>query len=158
MFHLKEEHVFRQSLRLLIGLGLCAGLLGCGAGGGLTPAKGKVTYKGQPVAGATVTFVPVSGTPGVGVTNDKGEFEIRSQGRPGTSVGKHKVGVSKYDASGVNANAKPEDLMKMAGPGGKMEQPKSELPVKYAAPQLSGLEAEVTSDKSKNVFTFDLKD
>ena len=137
---------------------MCAGLLGCGAGGGLAPAKGKVTYKGQPVAGATVTFIPPSGTPAIGVTNEKGEFEVKTQGRPGTTVGKHRIGVSKYASSGDTSNMKPEDLMKMAGPGGKIEPPKSELPLKYAAPQISGLEAEVTSDKSKNVFTFDLKD
>ena len=150
--------MFRQSLRLVVWVGVCAGLLGCGGGGGLTPAKGKVSYKGQPVAGATVSFIPAEGTPAVGVTDVQGEFSVKTQGRFGTTVGKHRVGICKYASSGDTSNLKPEDMAKMMGPSGKMPEPKSELPLKYAAPQTSGFEANVTAEASKNVFTFDLTD
>jgi hypothetical protein len=39
-----------------------------------------------------------------------------------------------------------------------MPKPKSELPEKYASPEKSGFTANVTTDATKNNFTFDMTD
>jgi hypothetical protein len=149
--------VFRQRVKFVVGIAVCAGLLGCGSGASLVPAKGKVVYQGQPVAGANVTFVPKEGTPAIGVTDANGEFTVNTVGKPGLPAGLYKVGVTKFSSTGTNASMTPEDMVKMQA-GGKMPEVKNEVPAKYAAAPLSGLEANVTSDKTKNVFTFELKD
>lgn len=147
-----------QNLKLIVGVALCLGLSGCGGQGGLIPATGKVTYKGQPVAGATLTFIHANGgTPAVGVTDDKGEFSVNTQGRPGLLVGEYKVGITKMSMSGDTKSLKPDDMMKMQATK-TTPQAKSEIPAKYAAPTLSGLTVTVTKDKAANVFPFDLKD
>jgi hypothetical protein len=79
------------------------GLMGCTGGSGrsdLVQAKGKVLYKGQPVAGATVMFTPTEkGSPANGITDASGAFTMSTLGRPGVTVGKHRVTVTKVDAS-----------------------------------------------------------
>ena len=149
-----------NSLMKLVVLGLvCVGLVGCGGSGGpsLTAVKGKVTYKGQALAGASVNFMPEKGNPAVGVTDTNGEFTLTTGGRPGAEQGKHRVGISKMSSTGGVANPTPDDMAKMMAEG-KMPVTKNEIPAKYAAPPTSGLEATVTADAGKNVFTFDLKD
>jgi len=48
-------------------------LAGCGGGGpDLVPVKGKVTYKGQPLSGASVTFHPATGPLATGTTDASG--------------------------------------------------------------------------------------
>lgn len=143
----------------LVAVGLVVCLVGgCGNGAKLYPAKGKVTYKGAAVAGASVTFQHPDGQIVVGTTNAQGEFTIQTGARPGATLGEYKVGIAKIGAmEGAPANPKPEDMIKMMK-GKSMPKPKNELPEKYAAPQTSGLTAPVTSDATKNNFTFDLKD
>lgn len=144
----------------LAGLAMLA-LAGCtgggGGGGALYPVKGKVTYKGAPVAGATVTFIPSGqGQPATGQTDASGMYSLNTGTRPGAGVGQYKVTVTKYATSGT-AQLTPEDMAKMQKEG-KTPEAKSEVPGKYAAPQTSGLQANVTQDASKNVFDFELTD
>ena len=66
---------------------------GCG-GSGLVTAKGRVTYKGQPVPSTTVTFHPTE--PGKrashGITDDDGNFALtNSMEERGVFPGTHKV-------------------------------------------------------------------
>lgn len=149
--------MFRRMLQFVVCGAVCAGVIGCGSGSDLVPATGKVTYAGKPLAGATVTFVPSQGTPAIGVTNDNGEFSVNTRELPGVAPGRYMVGIMKISSSGDTSNLKPEDMMKMMN-SGQMPNSKNECPPKYAAPQTSGLEAEVTADKSKNVFEFQLSD
>lgn len=157
----------RCSMRvLLVGMPL---LLGCGGGAAAGPktakATGVVTYKGTPVAGATVTFTaPKSPRTGVGVTDNKGEFTIGTFGaNDGAVLGDHVVTVAKRQGS--TEQMKPEDYMKnmTAGPGGGSKPAipgsdiKNELPEKYASAEKSPLKAKVEAG-AKNEFKFDLTD
>jgi len=149
--------MFRRMLQFVVCGAACAVVLGCGNSSGLVPATGKVTYRGQPLAGATVTFVPTQGTPAIGVTDDNGEFSVNTRELAGVAPGRYTVGITKISSSGDTSNLKPEDMKNMMA-SGQMPTSKNECPAKYAAPQTSGLEAEVTGDKSKNVFEFQLSD
>jgi hypothetical protein len=83
---------------------------GCGGGPTIVPVKGRVTYKGRPVANATVAFSPVQrsdddltpGKPGTGYTDADGYF-VLSTYRPhdGAQVGMHNVRVSLDDSNPV---------------------------------------------------------
>lgn len=151
--------MLRQLMKVVV-LGIfCMGLVGCGGSGGpsLTAVKGKVTYKGESLAGATVTFMPEKGTPAIGVTDASGNFTLSTGGLPGAVEGTHRVGITKATSTNAPANPTPNDMMKMMK-GGKMPTAKSEIPGKYATPQMSELEATVTADASKNNFNFELKD
>ena len=62
------------------------------------PVSGTVTKKGQPVAGAAVTFVPDSadGRSAVGVTDANGAFKLTTQEQDdGAMLGSYKVTVAK---------------------------------------------------------------
>ena len=152
-------------LALLVGMPL---MLGCGgepAGPKTAKATGVVTYKGQPVVGATVTFTaPKSPRTGVGVTDGKGGFMIGTFGaQDGAILGDHVVTVAKR--LGGAEQMKPEDYMKImtGGPGGGSKPAipgsdiKNELPEKYAATKDSPLKAKVEAG-AKNEFKFDLTD
>ena len=149
--------MLRQLIKLVV-LGLvCVGLVGCGGAGGpkLTPVKGKVTLDGQPLAGATVNFMPETGPVALGVTDAGGNYTLNTVGRAGAVEGKHRVGITKSITLNAVVDPKPEDMARMLRDG-KMPTAKSVIPPKYAAPQTSGLERTVTADRSKNVFDFDL--
>lgn len=155
-------------LALLVGMPL---LLGCGggvAGPKTAKATGVVTYKGQPVAGATVTFTASGKSPrtGVGVTDDKGGFILGTFGKDdGATLGDHTVTVTKFPGQVSKTQMKPEDYMKnMSGaPGGNAKPAlpgsdiKNELPEKYATTKDSPLKAKVEAS-GKNEFKFDLTD
>ena len=140
------------------------GIAGCGegAGGGpkLHPVKGTVKYKGAPLANATVSFISDSGHVSTGVTDAQGQYSLMSGGRTGAAAGSYKVTITKLaQREGAVANPKPEDMAKMMSMKTKtIEQPKSEIPEKYADPVKSGLTATVTTDTAKNVFDFELSD
>jgi hypothetical protein len=86
--------------RFILGLALVFAL-GCG-GKKFAPVSGVVTMNGKPLAGATVTFMPVlqgggieSGPSSDGKTNEKGEYTLTAAtGQKGALVGKHKVVIS----------------------------------------------------------------
>lgn len=144
----------------LVGL-VALATVGCSGGGGggasLYPVKGKITYKGAPVAGATVTFIPAGlGQPATGQTDASGVYNLNTGTRPGAAAGQYKVTVTKYATSGTT-QLTPEDMAKMQKEG-KTPEAKSEIPGKYAAPQTSGLQANVTQDAAKNVLDFELTD
>lgn len=164
-----------KSLGLMILAILAAG---CGPGGPpLYTAGGVVTYKGQPVEGATVNFAYDDGNAAIGATDAAGKFQLILMGsnRAGAAVGKGTLTVTKM--TGGTAIAGPgksggpsaedrkkiEDEMKekmMQGRGGplvKLEPAKSELPQKYGDPGTSGLKFEVLPNNNNN-FVVDLKD
>jgi hypothetical protein len=128
----------------------------------LHPATGTVTWKGEPLAGATVSFVPAVGAPSDATTDSAGKFTIMTGGLPGAPAGPNKVAVSKFVGAGANsmmAAPTPEDMMKMATDKGKKKSTeKGEIPAKFGRPDTSGLSAEVTTDPARNVFNFDLKE
>ena len=149
------------TLAVVVALG-AVGLAGCGGSTmpKVYPATGTVTWKGEPLADATVSFVPSVGAPSDGRTDAQGKFTIMTNGMPGARAGACKVTVSKFAGASASmpATSKPEDMMKIYEKKKKGEVEKGEIPAKYGRPDTSGLAAEVTVDGAKNVFTFDLKD
>lgn len=146
-------------ISLLCVLGI--GLAGCGGSAGPKhyPVKGKVTYKGQAIEGASVYFLPTAtgGTQAVGSTDASGQYTLSILGRPGAALGEHQVTITKFAARPGSADLKPEDIMKMPMKG-KVPPPKAEIPAKYGMTTTSGFKAVVTTDASKNVFDFPLTD
>jgi hypothetical protein len=131
----------------LIGLAL---LVGCDSGSvsGTVPASGKVTYKGAPVEGAIVTFVPegngrtATATSGVG-----GVFSLATVDAAGALPGKYKVTVDKVEY-GPATNLS----MEAAAKGNPAEgQAKRVLPAKYAQAASTPLTMEIPSDGKEDI-------
>lgn len=82
--------------RAALALTLCVAV---GCGDGKSAVTGQVEMDGQPISGATVTFLPVAGTPGpggVGGTDATGKYTLSNfQGKPGVVAGEYKVTVTK---------------------------------------------------------------
>ena len=133
----------------------------------MVKAGGRVNYKGQPVAGATVTFVPQSGKgAAVGLTDDSGRFRLTTSGGEGALPGAYTVTVTKTEGAAAGAapqTTDPEALRKadMAGmkavPPPAAAQPANLVPSKYAAADKTPLTFEVT-EGGKNEFDLDLTD
>ena len=85
---------------------------GCGGGGDVAPVSGRVTLGGQPLAGAVVTFQPMTSDDGspvtttgsVGRTDSSGRFELRliAPDKPGAAVGQHRVTISTSTSDPAN--------------------------------------------------------
>lgn len=72
-------------------------IAGCGGAKGpdLGKVQGTVTQNGSPVSGAIVMFIPATGAPSSGKTDEAGRYELRANdGRPGAVLGKHKVSIT----------------------------------------------------------------
>ena len=114
----------------------------------LVSVTGKVTFQGQPLANASISFVPADedkeSTLVVrphGQTDEQGQYELSWHGdHDGAPPGKYQVMVMAF---------KPNDN------DDEEIQPESLIPKKYNSPKTSGLNADVSED-GENVFNFDL--
>lgn len=141
-------------------------LVGCGPGGKARPAvypvSGKVTFKGQPVADAEITYQnPDSPRVAYGHTDAEGEYQLSTFGtNDGAVEGEHVVTIAKVQknasAPAMDASQPGEDYDKMmtAAAEGTMEI-EHQLPAKYANPETSGLKRKVIPG-DVNTFDFDL--
>ncbi|MFO1002875.1 MAG: carboxypeptidase-like regulatory domain-containing protein [Planctomycetaceae bacterium] len=150
-----------QSLNVMM---LAAVVFSSGCGGAsdaptLYRVSGIVTYKGQNVPGAKVMFMG-DGTkpPAVGITNEDGKYSLSSLAGTGAVAGRHVVAVIKESEPDPTekVNMSMEEAAAAAQKPEKSSKPTSLIPAKYADPQTSGLEFEVTS--GTNDFPIDLKD
>ncbi len=143
---------------LLLPLSLVCGLqlmlLGCGSSPSHPPlvkATGTVTWKGNPLPGATVQFIPSGDTKGGGATaktNDQGLFALKYKtGAEGIPAGTYKVVISRRLLP--DGTEPKEDLPPIENPA------KETLPASYSSPELSKLTAQV--DASGKALNFDLK-
>jgi hypothetical protein len=145
-----------------------AGLLlilpsGCGSSSPeLVPVRGTVTWQADPLAGASVTFIPKSGSIAIATTDDNGQFEMRTGSDYGCVIGPAVVTVScmKNSATALPPTMTPEEMQKLAM-SGQLQQSmtgagQSLIPEKYGVASTSGLTAEVTAGQT-NEFQFDLK-
>jgi hypothetical protein len=142
-------------------------LVGCSDGrpaGALPtkPVKVTVTYKGAPVADATVSFINDS-KPAFGKTDAQGVAKMKSYIEDdGAVVGSHKVTIIKSETSGSTAASQDSaDYVPPAGGGAPPPVVKHLIPQKYGSPASSGLTVEVKDtgkDTGPNEFTLDLKD
>ncbi len=161
-----------MSWRALVGTLAVSAAVGCGGGGKpleVVPVSGKITYKGQPVEKAIVTFTTeASPRTAVGTTDAQGEFKLTTiNSNDGAVAGEHMITVAKMPepgAAGTPQINSPEDytkLMEQQGPRntkppGKATNDKS-IPAKYGNPTQSGLKRTVVKGE-QNSFTIDLTD
>jgi len=128
---------------------LAASTWGCGSKSErpeTLPVQGKVTYKGQPVPKGTVTFQSDSGQTATGEIQSDGTYKLSTFAEgDGALPGHHKVMIIANDADPT--------LMPGSSPGYK--PPKDLVPKKYEKLETSGLQADVTKDKSS--IDFELK-
>jgi hemoglobin len=93
--------------------------------------SGAVVYRGQPVVGAVVTFVPADGKPVTAKTNEEGTYKAE-----GLAPGAYKVAVSTEPAD-------PKDDAKIGRP--KFDK----VPAKYTRPDTSPLAFDVKKGEQK---------
>ena len=146
--------------RVMIGIAFAAmmdvSLSGCGEAVDrpkTAPVKGVVTYKGQPVDGASVMFFPTtSGRPATAQTNSQGEFTLTTfDTNDGAIIGEHRVTVAKIESVAPQGDPGRTPQATTTTP------PKNQLPNKYNDPQQSGLKETVKAGEA-NSFKFDLAD
>jgi hypothetical protein len=139
---------------------LVAVLGGCGGGPELHPVSGTVSYRGEMVQGATVTFrCEEANTIATGTTDAQGRFELSTyQAGQGAVAGKHTVTVTKASAAAEpgSGSMSMEDAMKQ-GPRPPKTEPQALLPAKYADPARPQIEYTV-SPGEKNEFAIELTD
>ncbi|HPZ83351.1 MAG TPA: hypothetical protein PL064_07945, partial [Thermogutta sp.] len=154
----KTRNVFSVTCLALVGLALLFfALPGCGGKRSVpgrpktVPVKVTVLYRGAPVAEANVQFLPEgSGNAATGVTDANGIARLTTfDQNDGAVHGKYRVTIRKSIQVGGSNPADPDAPPVPA-------TYREELPAKYAAPETSGLTAEVS--ESQKEFTFELTD
>lgn len=112
----------------------------------VVPVKGTVTFDGQPLGKAVISFQPTaSGRGASAISNDDGSFAPSSfSSGDGLVPGSYGITVTKYPsaAAGVGADMDSEDY---TGEDTAADDPKNELPAKYETRDSSGLTVEVKS-------------
>jgi hypothetical protein len=141
---------------------LLSAFIGCGGTPSgqrpTAPVQVTITYKGNPVPGATVTFVaaedPKAST---GITNESGVASLTTyQANDGAIIGSNLVTVTKMEVD-PNGEKPLKDPSQADVVGYTPLSPlKSLLPKKYSMPGTSGLQETVV--KGKNTFKFELTD
>ncbi|HUG19828.1 MAG TPA: carboxypeptidase-like regulatory domain-containing protein [Planctomycetaceae bacterium] len=152
---------------------LCLVFAGCSGGAAdrpdLYPVSGTVMYNGDPVEGATVSFISEKAPRAAsGITNSEGKFQLSTfDVNDGAVAGTHTITVRKMEAGATPAMTKEEEAKMLNDPtamanqmtqGGNTDSgPKSLLPEKYQSSDTSGLTEEVKAD-GENVFVLQLTD
>lgn len=138
---------------------------GCGGGNDkwkkdrpkVASAEGSVKYKGAPIEGAIVIFVPQDGKSAAAsaMTDAAGNFKMSAfSSELGAVPGKYKVTVSKT----IQAQAPAGTAAGHDDPNfGVVIPPQHLIPEKYSQAETSGLIADVP-EAGKTDFLFDLKD
>ncbi|MDR2706045.1 MAG: Ig-like domain-containing protein [Planctomycetaceae bacterium] len=141
---------------LLVFLGSVLILGGCGSKaklGGLAPAQGIVTLDNVPVAGASVSFSPVSGGEAMraaaGQTNEQGQFIMTTLSpQDGVTPGEFIVTVVKYEKFGQP----PKKVVNDAGEDITPPHPeKNILPSKYESRESSDIKVTIPATGDKNI-------
>ncbi len=134
--------------------GLFPLVLGCSSGPAHPPlvkGTGTVTWKGKPLAGALVQFIPSGETKGFGATaktNSDGLYSLKYQtGAEGIPAGTYKVVISRRLLP--DGTDPKEDLPPIENPA------KETLPASYSSPELTKLTAQV--DAAGKALDFALK-
>ena len=144
-------------LARVIACGLCIAVgffsVGCGEPKETVPelvsVTGKVTFRGEPLADAAVTFVPAEG--------EEEATELNRLVRPSAKTGAD----GGYElAWGDNAGAPPGKytviVMKLAPSDDDEVKPASLIPENYGSPKTSGL-SRVVKEEGENVINIDLQ-
>jgi len=130
-----------MQFRMMLVAAIWLGVLGCSGSSGpaTAPVSGLVTYKGQPLADADVSFAPEGGgRVATGRTDASGRFTLGTFSiDDGAIVGKHRVSIV---ALGPDRPAKPGEG---SGMPGETVRGEPRIPAKYFSPDTSGLVQEV---------------
>lgn len=151
-------------------LAVCMTAMGCSEGGAgaskratVYKVKGKVTYLGNPLIDASVSFSPQGSQPAaVGRTNDNGEFTLTTyRAGDGAAEGEYKVMITLTDsAPEASAEAahgtEPGRDYSVSHAGKKGKSSGNILPAIYSDPTKTPLSEKVAASGENN-FTFDLK-
>jgi len=150
-----------------VSLLLTSVLVGCGGGdevpsefqevmSKIVPATGKVTLAGEPLANATVTFIPVNdgADTASAVTDANGMYDlvtplpgISPEESKGVAPGEYRVRISRFampDGSPI-----PAGMMEAEAEG---EGAKESVPAKYSNFEATTLKVTVASPKAENNF------
>ncbi len=126
-------------VKIVTAFAIVACIVGCDAGSGLSPVTGMVTLDGKPYPNAQVRFVPETGRPSIGITDDSGVYTLTFiRDEKGAAPGSYKV-----DVTTVHVSTSDTD-------GGK------ELPEKLPTKYNTSTELKATVDPGENVINFDL--
>jgi hypothetical protein len=134
------------------------------------PVRGKVVYRGKPVADAWVSFLaPGAPRPAVGTTDENGNFQLTTfEPNDGAILGTHVVTVRKYARvaepprepppadGGIDNAAIEREMQESARRADEAEKAGSELPLKYASHKTSDLRQQVVD--GDNDVTIELVD
>ncbi|MFN4257854.1 MAG: hypothetical protein ACK4RK_01050 [Gemmataceae bacterium] len=128
---------------LPLSLALC--LLGCGGKPTpeVTPVRGKVTYKGQPLATGTIVFSPDPfrcrhGRLAWSKIASDGSYQLQTGEAVGVAAGWYRVTVAAVEVSAPT-------------PHQPYPVPRSLIPDKYRDPQISGLVCEVKAGQENGI-------
>jgi hypothetical protein len=149
-----------HAFKLLTGIFTIFLISGCGGDSSLpktAKVKGTVTYKGKPLAGGQISFIPEAGSeaakngqPASGQINADGTFTLTTFNTgDGALLGAHKVIVSKRSNDTQRNQPKPDGTIDYT-------VPKAEIPVNYESIDKTPLKFTV-EDKS-NEFKIELVD
>ena len=139
----------------LVALAMLAVLPACSKAIKTEGVTGVITYNGEPLADATVKFIPTdaTGSQSYGKTNEKGEYKLQTllgAADAGTTPGSYKVTVDcvKSVPTGNTIQENGQEIEEM--------DVEYVLPQKFGAPETSGLTA--TVNPGDNTINFDLTD
>ena len=118
--------------------------IGCGGKGDIS---GKITFKGKPVAGGTVTFVAKDKMPYQGPIGEDGSYSLS-----GVPTGEVKIGVTSPRPGGLSAREKALQGDRREDVTGPKIDPKKwvAIPGDYAFFEKSGLSYVVKSGKNQH--------
>ncbi len=147
----------RPLVVILVGVTSC--IAGCGKQSGIrtAPVSGTITYKGQPVEGATVSFIPDGAErPATAISTAGGKYELATLDLDGAMPGKYTVLVRKAEVAAASTEpVSMEEALKLNSR--PATAPKDLVPAKYGDPSRSPLKFEVKTGQ-KNVFDIQLTD
>lgn len=153
----QHRRFFLVACAVLSGIGVVSG---CARGPRLNrpathPVSGRITWKGEPLVGATVAFLPEAGTHGAfGRTDSSGGYTLTTfVGDDGAVAGDYLVTVIKMEEVAGGAASSAADYVP---PDAVLPPPKNVLPQRYASVGSSGLKATVAAG-AENRFDFALE-
>ncbi|HAH49497.1 hypothetical protein [Gimesia sp.] len=125
-----------------------------------TAVSGVITFDGEPVEDASITFRPVdeSGQTANGRTDEQGVFQMGTyEGTDGVVAGDYTVMISKLESQEV-AEVLPEDDPNYDPNPKPQPPPENLLPEKYSNAETSGLTVTVSEGKEISDLKFELSE
>ncbi|WP_417381247.1 carboxypeptidase-like regulatory domain-containing protein [Gimesia sp.] len=139
-------------------------LLGCGSTEDKRPQRtavsGIVTFDGEPIEGASITFRPVeeSGQTANGRSNEEGQFQMGTfEGTDGVVAGDYIVMISKIKSTS-SPEVLPEDDPNYDPDPQPEPPPENLLPEKYSNAETSGLTVTVLKGEAITDLKFELSE